>query len=359
MPRRLPSRGERRSCRHRPPLAARIGTGPVGGPPAPDDPPLPTTGRAEGDERCRGCARSGRTIGSVCLQDQQADGVERESTAGMQQAAVADLPQAIGQAMLEESAEKLESVEMGRAWAGTARLTGGEGDGTVREAHDAAVGNGHCEARGGEGVQGGVGVWMGLAVDVPRDGPDLLVNLLSQTGVAHVVLKASAGERGEGVHRDKDVGSRGSPGRAVLCEATARHDGVDVGMVLERSSPGRQDTGETRAVGADEPFVFGEPCEGERRGVEHGLGGEALMGADAGAQGLRDSEGEEDVRPRELCVRVVVEPLLGCMRLALGTVAVATGMIDAVVPPTAWALREAMSIMSALAVVEGTEDLAV
>ena len=54
-----------------------------------------------------------------------------------------------------------------------------------------------------------------------------------------------------------------------------------------------------------------------------------------------------------------MEPLLGLMLLALGTVAVATGMIDAVVLATTLALREAMAIMPALARLDGADDLAV
>jgi hypothetical protein len=37
---------------------------------------------------------------------------------------------------------------------------------------------------------------------------------------------------------------------------------VDVGVVLELSSPGMQDAGETREVCPDEPFIFGEAFEG-------------------------------------------------------------------------------------------------
>ena len=48
-------------------------------------------------------------------------------------------------------------------------------------------------------------------------------------------------------------------------------------MVLELASPGVQDTGATREVGADETRIVGEAFEGERRGVEHGVGSEALM----------------------------------------------------------------------------------
>ncbi len=70
-------------------------------------------------------------------------------------------------------------------------------------------------------------------------------------------------------------------------------------------------------------------------------------------------EGEEEVRPRELFVQMVLEPLLSFMLLALGTVPVATGMIDAVLFPTALALIEAMAVMAALALLDSTDNLAV
>ena len=69
------------------------------------------------------------------------------------------------------------------------------------------------------------------------------------------------------------------------------------------------------------------------RGVEHGLVREALMRADEGSERLRDGEGEEEVRPGQLFVQVVLEPLLGFMLLTLGAVAVATGMVHAVCAP--------------------------
>ena len=134
---------------------------------------------------------------------------------------------------------------------------------------------------------------------------------------------------------------------------------MDVGVVLELSSPGMQDTGKPRELCPNEPLVFGEAFEGERRGVEQGLVGDALMRADAGAEGLRDGAGDEKVRPGELFFEVVVEPLLGCMLLTLRTVSVATGMMDAVFFTTALALREAVAIVSALALLDSADDLAV
>jgi hypothetical protein len=106
-------------------------------------------------------------------------------------------------------------------------------------------------------------------------------------------------------------------------------------MVLELPAPRMQDTSETRALGSDETLVFGEPFAGCRRGVEHGVVREALMGADEGSECLRHGESEQEVRPGQLFPEVAGEPLLGCMLLTLRAMTIATGMMDAVVSPTA------------------------
>jgi hypothetical protein len=56
-----------------------------------------------------------------------------------------------------------------------------------------------------------------------------------------------------------------------------------MGMILELSPPGVQDPGKAGEVGADAALLFGEPFAGRCRGLEEGLGGEALMGADEGS----------------------------------------------------------------------------
>ena len=65
------------------------------------------------------------------------------------------------------------------------------------------------------------------------------------------------------------------------------------------------------------------------------------------------------MRPRQLFFYVMVEPLLRFVLLTLRAMPIATGMIDAVVAPTAWALREAMSVMAASALLDGADNLAV
>ena len=103
-----------------------------------------------------------------------------------------DFHKAIGQDVLEEPAGKLHDVEVGGAWARTAGFTGGEGDGAVFEAHDTAVGESDPEDIGGEVGEGGVSVVIRLTVDVPGDGPDLRVDVLQQSGVAHVFFEERA-----------------------------------------------------------------------------------------------------------------------------------------------------------------------
>jgi hypothetical protein len=130
-------------------------------------------------------------------------------------------------------------------------------------------------------------------------------------------------------------------------------------VVLELSPPGMQDTGKSREVGPDEALVFRQPFEGRCRRLKQGLVREALRRADERSECLRDGEGEQEVRPRELLLEVVCEPLRGFMLLTLGAVAVATGMLDAMVPPTGVALREAMAVRAALALLDGADDRAV
>jgi hypothetical protein len=62
------------------------------------------------------------------------------------------------------------------------------------------------------------------------------------------------------------------------------------------------------------------------------------------------------VWPRELFLQVMRQPLLRFLLLALGTVAVATGMVHAVVARTSWALIQAVAIVAAWALWDGPDD---
>jgi len=272
---------------------------------------------------------------------------------------MADFLKAIGQDVLEKPAEKLHDVKVGGAEACTAHFPVGEDDHAVREADETVVGDGSLEDIGGEVRQGGAAVVVGLTVDIPGDGPDLRVDVLQQAGLAHLFLEKRTVNGGERFDRDEEVGAGGLPGHAVLREATARNDVVEVRVVLELPAPDMQDARETREVCPDKARVCGQSLEGRGRCVKQGLVREAVRRADEGSERLRDGKSEEEVRPGQLLLQVVCEPLLSFMLLTLGAVAIAAGMMDAVLPPTVLALIEAVAVVSALAALDGAADLAV
>ena len=97
-------------------LSSRSEKSPMGGPQPHDDPQRPATGRAEGDDRFRVDETSGLATDGGGLQDHQAEGAGRDGTACMHQAEVADFHKAVGQDMLAEPTEKLQSVEARGSW---------------------------------------------------------------------------------------------------------------------------------------------------------------------------------------------------------------------------------------------------
>ena len=172
------------------------------------------------------------------------------------------------------------------AGAGPANLPGGEGDGPVLEAYEAAVGDGTPEDVGGAGGAGGMGMVLGLTVAVPRDGPPLGIAGLQPSGVAHLVFAERTGDRGEGFDGAKAGGAGRAPRGAVLREAPARNDVVDRGVVRQLPAPGVQAPGKPRQSGPEEALVVGQPLEGRGRRLQQGLGGGEGSGCRvAGSQG--------------------------------------------------------------------------
>jgi hypothetical protein len=182
------------SCQRPPSLSARVQPGAVCGPQAPDHPQRSATGGAAGDARGRGDETRGLATEGGRLRSHQADGVGRDGAAGRQKAAVTDLSKASGHDRREASAEQLQGVESGRAWACTAALTGGAGDGAVLARDDAAVGDGALEDLWGEVLDGRVAVGVGLAVDVPVGFPGQWIARPQQSRLGHIFFAERAGD---------------------------------------------------------------------------------------------------------------------------------------------------------------------
>ena len=127
-------------------------------------------------------------------------------------------------------------------------------------------------------------------------------------------------------------------------------------MILELPAPGMQDTSKPGELSAEEAGIAGEAFEGFRRRLDQGLVGQPGMGAAEGAQGFRDSKGEEEVRAWELFVELFMEPLLRLLGLTLWTMAIAAGMRETVLLATALAGIEAVAVGTGAAGADGLQS---
>ena len=118
-----------------------------------------------------------------------------------------DFHEALRENVLEDPADKFDGVDGGGSWACTSRLTVGKGDGAVFESYKTSVGDGDPEDRGGEVGEGRMAMGTGLRVDIAGDSPDLWVDVLQQSGSAHVFFEEGAVDRREGFDGDEEGGS--------------------------------------------------------------------------------------------------------------------------------------------------------
>jgi hypothetical protein len=113
---------------------------------------------------------------------------------------------------------------------------------------------------------------------------------------------------------------------------------MDMGMVLQGTSPGVQHAKEARQIGADVMPIEGESFHGIGRGFEQGRVSGALVFAHEGAQFFWHREGKEEMMGWELALKLFFEPLLSLMVLASGAMAIATGAIELMGCAAAFAL---------------------
>src|SRR5258705_3065702 len=100
---------------------------------------------------------------------------------------------------------------------------------------------------------------------------------------------------------------------------------MDMGMILERTAPGLEDAEEATPFRADELRVGGQGLDRGAGRLEHRGISDPLVLAHEVAEPGRDGEGEQEVGARQQAIELVLEPGLGLVLLAGGTVPVAAG----------------------------------
>jgi len=300
-----------------------------------------------------------RDSGAAVVVDEGTNRVDRNRTVGGEKTVMPHLHKSIGQDVLEETSDELQDVEGGDAVEVGSVLPILEGDGTVFDLDDAAIGNGDLEDIGREVLEGSVAFPDGLGVDIPVEGPDLRVDSIEESSSFHGVTELGSVDGGEGLDGDIKVLGGRKPAGAVVAQAAARDDVVDVGVVLELTAPGLQDTEEAREIGADETRVLGQPFQGLGGGFEQGMVGGFWVGADEDPELFGHGKGDQEIVCGKASGHLLYEPLLGFVVLAVGTVAIAAGPIDEMVLPATPAVIEGDAQFPTLAVDDGLDDFSV
>ena len=84
----------------------------------------------------------------------------------------------------------------------------------------------------------------------------------------HLIAELGSEDFRESFDGEKEIDSGGMPGAIGRTESATRNDVVDMGMVLQGSSPGVQDTEEAGEIGPDVLLIEGEFFDGIRGRLE-------------------------------------------------------------------------------------------
>jgi len=267
---------------------------------------------------------------------------------GGKETRVADLGESGRQPVLQEPPNELDGVQGSRPW-----TSGLEDHGVIVEVQQAGVAD--CDA---------VSVTTQVSIDLLStakgslgiDDPALLVELgplsppssvipfagqeASSAQAFEAVEKLSTKERAQDMNREEKVLGCGHP-RTVLGQSAPGDDAVGVGVELEIAGPGVEHGSDSEQRGAAPPLrVAAEREQASRSGFEQEVKHRLGMASGQVAQLGREREDDMEVVDGQDPVEPLGHPARAAERLALRTVAIATGVVDRVLVTTGSAMEE-------------------
>ena len=128
-------------------------------------------------------------------------------------------------------------------------------DGPVLDLDDTRIGDGDSEDVGGKVFEACFAGADGLGIDVPVDLPDLRGDLIEETGFFHCIAELGLEDYGESSDGEIEIDPGGVPEAIGGGEGAAGDDVMDMGVILQGSSPGVEDAEESREISADVLFI--------------------------------------------------------------------------------------------------------
>jgi hypothetical protein len=142
-------------------------------------------------------------------------------------------------------------------------------------------------------------------------------------------------------------------------EGASGDDVMNMGVILEGSSPGVKDAEESREISADVMLIRSKFLHSFGGGFEQGRVSCPLVFADEAAQILWDGKSEQEMVTGELPFDLFLQPLSGLMVLTSGAMAISTGAMDPMELAALLALIEGDPTGLGTTGDDGIDDLAV
>ena len=232
-------------------------------------------------------------------------------------------------------------------------------DGAVLDFQDSRIGDGHSEDVGGKVFEACFAGTDGLGIDVPVDLPDFRGDLIEETGLLHFIAELGFEDFGESSDGEIEIDPGGVPEAIGGGEGAAGDDVMDMGVILQGSSPGVKDAEESREISADVMFIQGKFLDRFGGGLEQGRVSHPLVFTNEAAQILRDGKGEQEMMTGELPFDLFFQPLPGLMVLTSRAMAISTGAIDPMELATLLALVKGNATDLGATGDDGIDDFAV
>ena len=198
-----------------------------------------------------------------------------------------------------------------------------------------------------------------MGVDVPVDLPDFRRDLIEEAGLFHVIAELGLKDFGEGSDGEIEIDPGGMPEAVGGGEGTTGDDVMDMGVILQGTSPGVKDPEESWKITADVFFIRSQFLDGLGGGLEQGGVSHPLIFSNEAAQLFRDGKGEHEMMTGELTLHLFFQPLLGLMVLTSRAMAIAAGAIDQMGLATFFTLVEDEAAGFGATVDDGLDDFAV
>jgi hypothetical protein len=232
-------------------------------------------------------------------------------------------------------------------------------DGAAFDFDDSRIGDGYPEDVRGEVFEACFTGTHGLGVDVPVELPDLGRDLIEETGLLHFIAELGFEDDGESSDGEIKIGPGGVPEAIGGGEGASGDDVMEMGVILQGTSPGVKNAEETREISADVMLIRSKFLHSFGGGLEQGRVRYPLVLTNESAQILRDGKSEQEMVTGELPLDLFLQPLPGLMVLTSGAMAISTGAIDPMELATLLALIKGDTTSLGATADDGINDFAV